>query len=513
MCPCCMNRREFIGVATAGLAGAALGLPDSGRADAAADSWNPDRALEIGGEKLRVQPVLMYTTFQKREKTSWKSWSSIHTKQAAAEEAQRISKELAAMGGQARFPLEILPLATVTSVQEARKVHETDYDVVLLYPATGYGNVLTACWPPKADKDVVIFLRHKSGPTYYWYEAMGTRVLKKGTPEELARNTAGDHGRPTVDDVVVDEYPEVLWRLRALAGIKNFVGRRIVVLGGAGGKYDGRAPKVAREKYKTEIITVTYEELARRIRAARADAKLLAAARKWTQQYLALPRTTLETKKQFVTRAFLLYRIFKDWMREHRASAFTIANCMGTVMPIAETTACLTLSWLNDEGVAAFCESDFVIIPPGLLLHAVARRPVFLCNSTFPHKGVVTCAHCTSPRRMDGKKYEPARILTHYESEYGAAPKVEMPVGQKVTFLDPEYATGRWVGFTGAVKANPFHAICRSQQDIQLHGDWRKLLGETRDSHWVMAYGDWLREIAYAAGKIGIQWVNLCPAE
>ena len=46
----------------------------------------------------------------------------------------------------------------------------------------------------------------------------------------------------------------------------------------------------------------------------------------------------------------------------------------------------------------AFCESDFVIIPAGVLLHYVAGKPVFLHNSTFPHDGIVTCAHCTAPR-------------------------------------------------------------------------------------------------------------------
>ena len=100
----------------------------------------------------------------------------------------------------------------------------------------------------------------------------------------------------------------------------------------------------------------------------------------------------------------------------------------------------MPLSWLNDEGYIAFCESDFVIVPPGILLHYIAGKPVFMHNSTFPHKAIVTCAHCTAPRRMDGKRYEPVRIMTHYESDFGAAPKVEMPIGQQVCAISPEYA-------------------------------------------------------------------------
>ena len=139
----------------------------------------------------------------------------------------------------------------------------------------------------------------------------------------------------------------------------------------------------------------------------------------------------------------------------------------------------MPLSWLNDEGYLAFCESDFVIVPPGILLHYIAGKPVFMHNSTFPHKAMVTCAHCTAPRRMDGKRYEPVRIMTHYESDFGAAPKVEMPIGQQVCAISPEYTTGRWVGIKGIVRDNPCFAICRSQQDVEIQGDWRRLIARS----------------------------------
>jgi len=113
---------------------------------------------------------------------------------------------------------------------------------------------------------------------------------------------------------------------------------------------------------------------------------------------------------------------------------------------------------------------------------------------------------------MDGTTYEPAKILTHYESEYGAAPKVELPQGKVVTFVDPEYSTGRWVGFKGVVKSNPFYEICRSQQDVEIQGDWKKLIKEVRDSHWMMVYDDHLKELGYACRKLGINWDNISQA-
>jgi hypothetical protein len=503
-----MNRREFVGLTTAGIAGGVLGLGTSALAGRKTEEWNPDKAFLVTGKKLTVQPVLMYRTPIRREQTSWKSWGGVQTEQAASEEARRISKELKSLSTRVDFPLEILPVVKVKSTEEASQVHKNDYDVIIVYPATGSGDMLRACFAREKDKDTLIFVRHSSGPVYYWYEALSVRYLKTDE-NEASQNSRLNHGGVYIYDVVVDDYQELLWRLRALYGLKNFIGTRIVALGGPWGKYSPEAPDIAREKYKIEIIEVSYEDLAPRLRSAKANKNLISKAEQWTEKYLSLPNTALMTEKKFVVNSFLLHSVFRDLMREYDAPAFTIRACMATIIPMAETTACLTLSLLNDQGVLAFCESDFVIIPSGILLHYISGNPVFLHNSTFPHNAVATCAHCTAPRRMDGKHYEPAKIMTHYESEYGAAPKVEIPKGQEVTFIDPEYSTGRWVGFKGIVKANPFYEICRSQQDVEIQGDWKKLLREVRDSHWMMAYGDYLKELGYAARKIGIKWIDI----
>lgn len=70
-------------------------------------------------------------------------------------------------------------------------------------------------------------------------------------------------------------------------------------------------------------------------------------------------------------------------------------------------------------------------------------------------------------------------------------------------------SAGRWVGIKGTVRDNPDFAICRSQQDVEIQGDWKRLIGEARDSHWMMVYGDYLREAGYAARKIGLTWDDI----
>lgn len=502
------SRRQFVWLASCAIGGGCMGWPAALTAREETVGWNPNKPFYLPGRQLKVQPVLMYSLPTRREQTSWKSWGGVQTESAVAEECARIDAELKRLAKQAKFGLEILPLAKVTSPDAVKKLAGGEWDVTLVYACTGGGQTLRACLELKPD--ALIFVRHRSGPVYYWYEALSTRYL--ATDSEAWSVEDQNAPRPHVEDVVVDDTAEVLWKLRALHAVKNFRGTRIVALGGPWGKYAPDAPQKCQERFGLEIRDVSYDDFGPKIQRALTDAKVMSAAEDEVQRYLALPRTRLNTERKFVVNAFVLYRLFKEMMLEHDATAFTIKSCMGTILPMAQTTACLTLSLLNDEGLIAFCESDFVIIPAGLLLRHVVNRPVFLHNSTFPHKGMVTCAHCTSPRRLDGRKYEPVQLVTHYESEYGAAPKVDMPLGQEVTFINPEYSTTRWVGFKGTVKANPFYDICRSQQDVAVQGNWRKLLGEVRDSHWVMAYGDWLNELGYAARKVGVQWVSLAES-
>jgi hypothetical protein len=405
----------------------------------------------------------------------------------------------------AGFPIEILPVARATADEEGAKIRDSSpADVLILYAAGA--TWLDPCISGKRHN--IIFVRHRSGPIYDWYENVSNRFLRvpgKDFEYDQFRNFEG----VGVDEIVVDDYDEILWRLRAIYGVKDFIGHRAVTIGKASGKGCSRAPELCRDKYDMEIIEVPYPDLEKKITDKRKDAGLVAKAEQWTGRYVSQPNVVLRANRQFVVNGFLLYTVFKDIMREHNAQSFTIQGCMRTVMPIAETTACLSLSLLQDEGYIAFCESDFASHPAGVLLRFVTGKPVFMHNPTFPHKGIVTCAHCACPRRMDGDKYEPIVVLSHYESDYGAATKAKMPVGREVTIIHPDCSQARWLGFKGTVVDNPSFSICRSQQDIEVTGDWKKLAGEMRGSHWMMAYGNYLNEMGYCMRKIGLDWLNI----
>lgn len=142
-------------------------------------------------------------------------------------------------------------------------------------------------------------------------------------------------------------------------------------------------------------------------------------------------------------------------------------------------------------------------------MHYISGKPVFLNDPTYPHQGVVTLAHCTAPRRMDGVRAERAKIMTHFESDYGAAPKVEMKLGQRVTNLIPDFACKKWVGFDGTIIGNPALDICRSQIDVRIRGECRTVLEEMKGFHWMTSYGSYLPETEYALRRLGVDFLNV----
>jgi len=506
-CPCGhnhsagdMTRRGFLqGVGGAAAMGVALtGL-----------SWSTisaaERESQAGPQRrpLVVKPILLYSTPRPRPQRSWRSWGGIQTEQDAKQEVGRIQRELRELDNRADFPVKFLPVAAIKGAGDLSGINDLGKaDVIMLYPAGGGQDTFDKL--AELGKDMIFFCRHKSGPVYLWYEIISPRYLRQHT-DKLAVKGIDD------SDVVVDNQDELLWRLRSLCGLHNTMGTRIIAIGGPGAwaQPRGVVPKLVENKWKFDIQTVSYDELGKLIKAARADTAAVRRARQRAGEYLKAPGNTLETKRGYVDNCFLLEQIFRGIMKEADCQAITINGCMGTIMPLAETSACLTLSLLNDGHYVAFCESDFVVIPSGVLLANISGMPVFLNDPTYPHDGIITLAHCTAPRKMNGKDLEPVRIMTHFESDYGAAPKVEMRKGQTVTNIVPDFKAERWVGLLGEIIDAPFMDVCRSQIDIRYKCDDLKLAERMPGFHWMTGYGDYLKELGYALKKVGITWENL----
>ncbi len=496
---CCpppgLSRRGFLGASAA-----AGGLALNGLTWPLASAAETEFLAAPARTPLVVKPIFTYTIYTPQPKTSWRSWGGVQTQAAVNEEIPRIEAELKKLATEADFPVRMLPLSPVRNEAEVAQIADAkNADAILVYANDG-GNALDGI--RALGKPIVFFIRYRSGPVYLWYEIISPRYL---------RDHSDFPAKPGLgyDDVVVDDLNGVTWRLRALAGLKNTVGARIVALGGASGWACPKAPELSKDRLKLDIVNVSYDELGKLLKVAREDRETMALSKKLAAEYLAREGTTLETDLGFLERAFVLTRVLRDVMAAAGARMFTINSCMGTIMPISETTACMPLSILNDAGYLAFCESDFVVVPSGILLANIAGKPPFLNDPCYPHDHEITLAHCTAPRKNDGKTMDPARIMTHFESDYGAAPKVEMRLGQVVTNIIPDFLMEKWTGLRGEIIEVGFRPICRSQIDIKFKPDALHVCENMPGFHWMTIYGDYLNEIGYALKRTKIKWNNL----
>jgi L-fucose isomerase-like protein len=408
------------------------------------------------------------------------------------QEVERIDGELKQLSSSADFTVRVLPVAKVTNPQQAAALKDVPADAVLIYAAGAGTDTLNAL--AGLGKWVIIFVRYRSGPYYLWHEIVDARFLRGHTDQ---------FQHPTVDvnDVVVDDNGEILWRLRALYGLKNVIGRRIVCVGGPSGWACPKAPELARERFQLDMVTVTIPEINALIEAGRKDEALMAQCQQEAKRYLAAPGVTLRTTEEAVTEAFLLKKLYGDLMAKSEAFAITNAGCMASYAGIMP---CLTLTLINDDGRMAYCEGDFVNIPSGMLMHFISGKPTYFCNPTLPHQGRMMFAHCTAPRRMDGKDLEPVEVVTHYESDHGAATHVLFRKGQLLTILKPDFEARHWLALTGKILDTPFLDTCRAQVEVGLDADTQEVVRNLRGFHCTLAYGNYTREIAYAAKKVGI---------
>src|SRR5512144_2788539 len=261
---------------------------------------------------LKVKPILVYDVPVRRPQTSWRNWGGIATEAEAREEARRIGGELAALAKRAGFPLDVLPVAAVRQAGDMASARDlAEADALIVYAAGGWLDVYDAL--DKTGKDRILFCRHKSGPVYLWYEIISPRYLRKHG-DSLAVQGVDE------DDVVIDSQDEILWRLRALSGLRNTVGTKILAVGGPAAWSEPAGPgsvvKKVIDTWKFDIVTVSYDDLGRLIREARADAAAVRRARTRADAYLGQPGTSLETGRAFVENGLLLDEVFRALMKK-----------------------------------------------------------------------------------------------------------------------------------------------------------------------------------------------------
>jgi L-fucose isomerase-like protein len=139
-----------------------------------------------------------------------------------------------------------------------------------------------------------------------------------------------------------------------------------------------------------------------------------------------------ETAETDLLAADKTYSAIKKICQEERLDAMTI-RCFD-IVKACNTTSCLALARLNDEGIVAGCEGDMQTLMTMLLAKKLCNEPAFMANPSILTDKTSMFAHCTVPLSMCYK----TTMRTHFESGIGVAVQGDLPLG--------DYTILKWGG-------------------------------------------------------------------
>lgn len=126
------------------------------------------------------------------------------------------------------------------------------------------------------------------------------------------------------------------------------------------------------------------------------------------------------------------YLAIKKICQDERLNAMTI-RCFD-IVKVCNTTSCIALAMLNDEGVVAGCEGDMQTLLTMILAKRLCGEEAFMANPSQLTDHTTMFAHCTIPLAMCDETV----IRSHFESGLGVAVQGTMPM--------TDYTIMKWGG-------------------------------------------------------------------
>ncbi|MBR6438481.1 MAG: hypothetical protein IKS65_04785 [Bacteroidales bacterium] len=278
--------------------------------------------------------------------------------------------------------------------------------------------------------------------------------------------------------------------------LKKFRGTRIGLFGqpsdwliASGVDYD-----YLREYYGIQTINIDLQRLISEMNLVdEAEAKKIA------QDLVKRSKSVKEPSNDDIIAAAKTYLAIKKICHEECLDAMTI-RCFD-IVKACNTTSCLALALLNDEGVVAGCEGDMQTLMTMLLAKKLCGEEAFMANPSILTDKTTMLGHCTIPLAM----CDETTVRSHFESGIGVAVQGDLPL--------TDYTIMKWGGRrldklfvteAKAIKNEYSNHFCRTQItfDVNLKP---YLLNHTIGNHHVIIKGCHAAEIRRFMKENGIK--------
>ncbi len=186
-----------------------------------------------------------------------------------------------------------------------------------------------------------------------------------------------------------------------------------------------------------------------------------------------------------LARAAKIYGGLMRAVKAHQLQALTL-RCFD-ILQTDQTTGCLALAKLNDDGIIAGCEGDVPTLLTMVVLKLISGKAAFMANPSSIDGNLVTFAHCTCPTSLLGSY----GLNTHFESGIGLAVAGSF-VEEVFTVCRFDFINNRYAMGVGRAVPHVFSSeLCRTQVRLDLPGAGQYFLGAALGNHHVLVPGDY----------------------
>ena len=235
--------------------------------------------------------------------------------------------------------------------------------------------------------------------------------------------------------------------------------------------------------YGVKFIDISTDDVIEQFKLEKADD-----ADSWQLIEELVKNREITTAAESVIDAVKMYNSLNHICIRENLDAFTI-KCFDILSP-CNTTACLALSLMNDNGIVAGCEGDIPSLWSMILTKELCSSSSFMANPSSIERvdNSIDFAHCTAPLSL-GKSY---KLTSHYESKMGIGVASKVNLGKFTLFKCGGELLDKFCLFEGEVVQNTsikercrtqIKFIFKSEQDIDSY------LGSYLGNHSILIPG------------------------
>lgn len=200
---------------------------------------------------------------------------------------------------------------------------------------------------------------------------------------------------------------------------------------------------------------------------------------------LAVGETRVETGE--IAKADGIYRGLRELIAGESLDALSL-RCFDVIGEL-DTTGCLALARLNDEGTIAGCEGDLVSTVTMMWVRELLGEVAWMANPSRvdPTENTLWLAHCTVPPSLVSN----LRLDTHYESDRGVGMHGDFAAGPiTVVRVGGNEMERIWIAEGDILRPGDEPNLCRTQVELRLEdGAADQLLSDPLGNHLVMIRG------------------------